>query len=144
MIYPMSSLDNYTQQRNSLLETVESFGEQIMEDQATYSVSVNNIYAEYQPLYFGRPRTDETFEAEILAIGDIIYHCLIIGNSRLLHDFIIDPIEEDIRILTFSESWESYVEAFLELQNDAETATSRWYWGIVISTIEQASHSIDP
>ena len=106
-----------------------------MRDQDEYSMHVDKMYRDNNPLFVGRARTKDTFADEILQIGDVIHHCLIIGNSRLLHDYIIDPINANPSALTFPDYLQNYIDILQEYQQDARTETARWYWELVISTI---------
>lgn len=132
---------------DGLLQNIQDLGGRIMKDQNEYARLVDKIYQRSTPLYANRPKSDDTFGEELEVIGDIIAHCLVIGDSKLLHDFIIDPINDDLAngnltVLTFPDSLASYINAFTDFSQKSDTQTERIYWSLVINTFEDAMQKI--
>lgn len=132
---------------DSVFQTIKELGVKIMRDQSEYTKLVEQIYQSDAPLKAGRPKSDDTFSQELKVIGDIIAHCLILGNSKLLHDFVIDPIKGDLEngnltILTFPGSLENYVNALKDLAEQSTTETGRIYWSLVIDTFTDAVNKV--
>ena len=143
----MSSFNSFPITPDSVFQTIKELGVRIMRDQSEYSRLVERIYESDPPLKAGRPKTNDTFSQEIGVIGDIIAHCLIIGDSKLLHDFVIDPIKDDLAkgsltLLTFPDSLENYACALKDLAERSGTETGKIYWSLVINTFTDAANRV--
>ena len=144
---PVSSFSVSSVTPDSVFQTVRDLGVKIMRDQNEYAKLVERIYQSEAPLKSGRPRSDDSFTKELTGIGDIIAHCLVIGNSKLIHDFVIDPMKSDIAsgslaLLTFPDSLENYIDAFKDLAEQSDTETGRIYWSLVIDTFKEAASKV--
>ena len=127
----------------SLLSTVKGLRTKIVNDRERYRKLVREIYEKNPPLYRGQKNDKKSFDREVSLIYDLVKHCLIIGDDRLLHEFVVDPIRKELTqgyltVLSNPSRLDLYISRFSGCRKDSKLSTGKLYWELVINVFAEA------
>lgn len=106
-----------------------------MQNREEYKNLLRELYTLQPPFKKGRPRDRKNFEYELKQYMDMIANCLIIGDSDILYQFGIAPVEKDVTVLVGHSDLDMYISAFSKRFDGSNSDGEKFYLAMLIRAL---------
>ena len=118
---------------------VNELKRKIVQNRDEYKSLLSEFYKQKPPFIQGRDINEENFTDDLNQYLQMIAHSLIIGNSDILYEYGIKPIEEDVKVLVCHDDLSIYIQAFQDKFDDSTSDSEKFYLAMLIRAIRTAN-----
>ncbi|BAZ53002.1 hypothetical protein NIES4103_56670 [Nostoc sp. NIES-4103] len=90
----LQKINNQEREINEQQNNLDQLQNKIHQLREAYIKLVSEYYKSQPPFPRNRPDSELEFSNDILKFQDIIRHCIISGNDKLLQDLLIQPLQK--------------------------------------------------
>ena len=115
---------------------LEQERDKIVAKQKDYRELVKTLYDSTKPFEEARPETQSSFTEELRLLGEMIAHCMVIGDTEILYTYAINLIKEKPARLSSFRNMDSYIDALNDKYKASQYDGEKIYLSYLISELQ--------
>lgn len=98
-----------------------------MQGRNEYENVVHQMYQTAQPFAKHRAATRENFQEELIILGEMVAHCVVLESFKILDMYAIYQIRANPRILASHHNMDAYIAAFYQKLGSSQSDGEKLY-----------------